>query len=221
MRFYAGHAVLELFIAVAVATMLGVGGRFMLRRAERSRPEALAVFIGIVALSAGVAADLRFSPLLGSMLVGLVASNLAGPRVRDFERFILGAEHTVALMFFLLAGVLLEPTIGLWGAALALLLVALRLMLKPLVMSYSLAIHADELPLRSALYAATIRQSPVAIAIAVGVVLAEASMFNRQILTIVVLSGLISEFWPFFLSQIMRRQSRIERKPVAEPEAAT
>ncbi len=195
-------------VALAVATLLGLGGRFMLRRADRSRPETLTVFIGLVALFAGVAADLEVSPLLGSMLAGIVIANLAGPRLRAFERFILGAEHTVALMFSLLAGVLLEPAVGLWGVWLVTALLLIRLAVKPYAMSRGLSAHAHELPPRSVLYAAPIRQSPVAIAIAVGFVISEASMFNRRLLTVIVLVGLAGELIPYGVS--LARSRRID-----------
>jgi len=192
-------------IALVVAALLGLGGRFMLQRADRSRPDALTVFIGVVAISAGVAATLRFSPLFGSMLVGVVVANLTGPRVRDFERFIMGAEHAVALLFYLLAGVLLEPAIGLWGAILVAAFVLIRIAVKPFAMQRSLAAHAAELPARSVLYAASIRQSPIAIAIAVGLILSEASTLHRRLLTVVVLVGLISELLPYLVSLRQRR----------------
>lgn len=208
MQLYPGRAAIELLIAIVAAILLGVGGRFMLRRADRSRPDMLAVFIGLVAISAGVAADLWFSVLMGSMLVGVVVANLAGRRLRDFERFILGAEHAVALVFFVLAGVLMEPAIGPWGAVMVMALVGVRLIVKPLAMSRTLAAHAAELPQRSALYTAPVRQSPIAIAIAVGLVLSEASAFNQRLLTIVVLTGLCSELLPFLLSIVLRRQLR-------------
>ena len=213
MRFFLARAAVEILIAIVVAILLGFGGRFMLRRADRSRPDMLAVFLGLVAISAGVAADLWFSVLLGSMMVGVVVANLAGPRLRDFERFIMGAEHAVALMFFLLAGVLLDPTIGPWGTILVIMLVVVRLAVKPLAMARSVAAYAGELPLRSALYAAPVRQSPVAIAIAVGLVLSEASMFNRRLLTIIALVGLFSELLPFLASIALRRQVRMQELP--------
>jgi len=206
MQFTAVEAAMEMSIAVVVATMLGLGGRFMLRRADRSRPDTLTVFIGVVAMSAGIAADLRFSTLFGSMLVGLVVANLAGPWMRDFERFIMGSEHAVALLFFLLAGVLLDPFIGWWGAGLVAGLVLVRFAVKPLAMQRSLRVHAEELPARSPLYAAPVRQSPVAIAIGVGMVLSESSALHRRLLTVVVLVGIVSELLPYLVSLMQRRR---------------
>ncbi len=207
MVFHIPTTIIVLLVTLAVAVLLGFGGRFMLRQADRSRPDMLAVFLGIVALTAGVAADLRLSPLFGSMLTGMIIANLAGQRLRDFERFILKAEHSVALIFFLLAGVLLEPLIGWWGIILVIALLVIRLNVKPLVMSKTLAIHSDELPLRSALYTASTRQSPIAIAIGVGLVLSESSMFHRQLLSIIVLTGVCSEMLPLILSLILKRKA--------------
>ena len=51
------------------------------------------------------------------------------------------------------------------------------------------------------------------IAIAVGLVLSEASMFNRRLLTIIALVGLFSELLPFLASIALRRQVRMQELP--------
>ena len=56
------------------------------------------------------------------------------------------------------------------------------------------------LPVRSPLYAAPIRQGPLAIAMGVGLMLSEPSAMNGRLLAIIVLAGLISEALPLILS---------------------
>jgi len=200
---------IRLAIAVAaslgIATLVGLGARFMLHQAGRSRPDLLVVFIGVVAIVAGTAVDLTAAPLFTAMLTGVVVANLAGPALRDFERFIAQAEQPVALMFWLLAGVLLETELGAWLWALVAALVSFRVLVKPLLMRATLRDAVRHLPSDSPLRAAPIRQSPIAVALAVALVLAEASAFHRMLLTLVVLVGLLSDLVPMLFAATRRR----------------
>ena len=154
------------------------------------------VFIALVSLITGLAAELSASPLFTAMLAGAIMSNVRGPMLRDFERFMLQAEHPVGIMFALLAGVFLDPAIGRWGGILVIGLLAGRLVLKPLIMQRSLRPLRDELPTHSPMWASAIRQSPMAVVLALGLILSEASLFHEKLLAVIVFTGLFGELLP-------------------------
>jgi len=207
----AGQRALMALLSGALVALLG---RYALHVAGRSRSEALVVFLGVVTLLAGVASALDFSPLFAAMLGGAILANISGSELERFERFILQAEHVVAALFALLAGVLIDPAIGVGGAALALALVASRFLLKPLVLRLGAAdASTDDPPADQSgrpstlLSIASVRQGPVAIALGVGLVLAEPSVFHQRLLAVVVLAGLLCEGLPIALSVRAARAS--------------
>ncbi|RMH23543.1 MAG: hypothetical protein D6693_11305, partial [Planctomycetota bacterium] len=110
----------------AVAAALGLVARFSLRRAGDSRPDFLAILLGVVALITGAAVELRVSPLLASMMAGVVIANLAGAELRKFERVILEAEHVVAVLYAIVAGALLDLNVSSGYLALAGAIIGLR-----------------------------------------------------------------------------------------------
>jgi len=202
-------------VTLALAVGLGVMGRDAIRLAGRKRPELLVVFLALVALAAGVAADLGVSPLFAAMLTGVVIANIATGDTLAFERFILKAEHTVAVLFAMLAGVLIDPAIGAHGLAMALLVGGARLICKPVVFRVSARAgggdDARALPSRSPLYTGPARQSPLAVAIGVAFVLAEPSDFSRRLLAVIVVGGIVSALLPVTIGAITPRGlSRLE-----------
>jgi Kef-type K+ transport system membrane component KefB len=202
--------VLALLAAALLAGLGGLGSRSLLILAHRDRSQTLVIFLGTVTLVAGLASELRFSPIFGAMLVGVVISNLAGPHLRAYEWFILRAEHAVANVFFLLAGVLIEPGIGRWGWGIIGLLVVARLVAKRPLLHRALEPATGVVASGSTLVYTPIRQAPIAIALAVSLVLAEWSYFNVRLLTVVVLVGLISDLLPTGLSMFVRRGDRLD-----------
>ena len=188
-------------MCAALAVFMGVAGRYMLTLAGKQTEYQLAVFIGVVAFVAGIATELETPSLFAALLTGAVMANLKGVDLRRFERFILGAEHALAVIFAIVAGVLLDPVIGWGGLIAALSLVALRLIGKPMMMRGALrsqrARHdppgKGELPARSRLYAGAARQSPIATVMLVSLVLAHPTEASQELLTIVALTGLLCE----------------------------
>jgi len=178
------HFSITMSISLVMAALLGFGGRALLRRAQRSKPDMLVVFIALVSLITGLAAEMSASPLFTAMLAGALMSNVRGVMLRDFERFMLQAEHAVAIMFALLAGVFLDPAIGAWGWILVGGLLVCRLVL---------------------MWASVIRQSPMAIVLAIGLILSEASLFHQKLLAVIVFTGLIGEFFPMIATLLGRR----------------
>ncbi|MGP1308909.1 MAG: hypothetical protein ACTS27_01775 [Phycisphaerales bacterium] len=183
--------------AGAIGVVLAIVAKEGLRLAGKRREEMLVVFLGIVGLAAGISADLGVSPLFPAMLTGATFANLrtAGPSdaatdTALFGRFILQAEHIVAVMFALLAGILLTPRLPIEALYVAGGLILARLVLKPLcfaVLDRSAPTPDDTT--RAVARAATIRQSPVALALAVSLCILTPDPDVRTLLTVVVIVG--------------------------------
>jgi hypothetical protein len=189
---------ITLAASLMLPVMVGVLARFTLSLAGTSKSEQLVAFLGIVVFAAGIAAQLSVSPILAAMLTGVIVANLPGWHTSVFQRFIVQAEHVVAAIFALLAGVLMDPELS--GRALALVgvLVLARILIKPLVLRGALRGEArgDEagaLPASSPLYLGPIRQHALAPALVVSVWLFRQDLVTRQVLAVVLLTGLVCE----------------------------
>lgn len=207
---------------VALAVVVGVVARLALRVASDNRADLLTVFVGLVALVSGAAVNLGAPPIFAAMLTGIVLTNMPGVELRRFERFLLDAEHVVAVVLAIIAGVLLDASIGPVGLLLAVALATLRLLTKPAAVSAA-ARGDDSLRIASrTLRLASVRQSPVALAVAVGFVLAEPSETSRQLLAVVVLTGLLSEAIPLAASVVLRDKpmSTTTTPDMDDPEAS-
>ncbi|PKN44114.1 MAG: hypothetical protein CVU59_12505, partial [Deltaproteobacteria bacterium HGW-Deltaproteobacteria-17] len=212
----------NLLLVAALAALTALIGRFAIGAAasasgaQGSGGDQLAVFLGLVTLAAGLAAQLGASPLLSAMVTGLVIANISTPHLLGFERFIIKAEHILAVLIFLLAGLLLNPRIS-WAEVFIAGAVALaRAAYKPWLFAGGFArLHAAgehgaaSAPGGSAgiLRFGCNRQSPVAAPLALSVVLLDPSEFHRSLLTIVVLIGLFSALLAITFSAWRRRMS--------------
>lgn len=205
-------------ITVVMSILMGLLGQLAFRHAGREREQQLVVSLGLVVFVAGLATELGASPMLASMLTGVVIANLSGKEFQRFERFIIEAEHVVAVLLALLAGLLMELNIGTWALVLALALVVLRVLAKPLIfrMGTPKLEQASGLEARQLDVAGPVRQNPLALAFAVGFVLAEGSQFNRQLLTVVIISGVVVDFVPVVLSLIPRFRQLPASTPTEE-----
>lgn len=214
-------AAITIAITIVLAVALGIFGRYFLDVAGRQREHQLVVFIGIVVFAAGVATEMGLSPLMGAMLTGVVIANLAGDRLRGFERFILKAEHTVAVLFSVLAGILLDERIGWGGLAIVAAIVLARLAIKPALAAAVLrSTRAEDdrrglppLPRASAIYLGAARQSPLIAAMAVGLVLTEPSIYHQRLLAIVVFAGMICEIVALTGGANQRRRMLAREQP--------
>lgn len=198
-----GSAVVKALVVALLAVMAGLIGRFALQLAGGDRSELLLVFLGLVALVAGSAASLGYSPMLASAFAGVVMANLAGTALRRFERFILQAEYVIATLFSILAGMLLDVRIGLAGVGLALALAGARYLVKSPTFVFGLqsrwaaggqagAPASRRAPASSPLNLAPIRQAPLAIALGVALVMSESSPMTRKLLAVIVLTGVLT-----------------------------
>jgi len=191
----------RLLVAVTLGFASGLIGRFALREAAGARGQSLGVVLGLVALVGGLAFELEASPLFAACLTGVVMANLDGGELRAFERVILRAEHAVAAVFALLAGVLLDPAIGWPGLGLAALIAGARLLIKPLVMRAGGATPEAA----GVLGWAVVRQSPLAVALAVSVLAVSTSIVSQRLLTVIVLAGVLAELTPLAAAWALRR----------------
>ena len=201
--------------ALAGACVLAILFAFVakegLRLAGKRRAEMLVVFLGVVGLAAGVSADLGISPLFPAMLTGAAFANLRARGPSDsqadtalFGRFILQAEHVVATIFSILAGILFDPRITLVGLLVVSAIVLVRVMVKPLAFALADSDFAIDPSARRASRFASIRQSPVAIAIAVSLFVLAPDADAQRLLTIVILVGVSCEV---LASLAVRRKS--------------
>lgn len=190
-----------LAVLLALAVLAGLLGRFAIGRAGRSGGAQLTVFLGLVALVAGVAARLGYSPLLAAMATGIVIANISTSDVLQFERFIIRAEQIIAFVVFALAGLLMKVWIGWPAVGLALALVAARFVVKAPIFHWGLRQVQQNEAREGArpvafepgeLQFSPIRQSALAAPIALALTLLEPSEFNRSLLTVVVVSGVLS-----------------------------
>lgn len=207
-------------VTIILAILVGMLGRYAIGIAGRDRGHQLVVFLGIVVFVAGVATQLDLPPVFAAMLTGIALVNFRGPQLDNFEKFIFKAEFTVANMFALLAGILLDPRIGFMGLGIAFAIAILRVTIKPLYARASIRrVHdgssGGELPDRSPLYLGTVRQSPIVLALAVGMVVLEPSDFNQRMLTVVVLTGLLCELLPILAVRSPRRSAAPSPNPPA------
>lgn len=197
--------VVEVDILGGVTTLLGGAagavviafvGRYALTLAGKAPEKRLAVFLGMVTLSAGFAGQLGIPALTVSLMTGIALAHLGAAGVREFERFILKADMVIATLLALLTGVLLSSSIGFADIALACGLAALRLLLKPVV----LAVGTPSGTARGPLSIAPVRQGPAALAIGLSALLLEPSELMARVLGIVVLTGVLSALLPAVLS---------------------
>jgi len=216
LHFTPGRAGLKMIHTLALALAIGFIGRAMLRLAGSSPGHQLAVFLGLVAFTAGSAEQLDASPLFAAALAGAVVANIDTAGFRQFETFINKTEHIVAILFGILAGLLLEPTLALPALALAGALILFRPLLKPPLFRRVALASRDRspagapLPERSTIYTAAGRQSPLMLALGVSLVLIEPSIFHKQLLALMVVVGVAAEVVPAFASR--RRAARLARE---------
>lgn len=197
-------AVIALALPALIAACVGLLGREALSQAGGSSADQLTVFLGIVALSAGAAAQLGLAALVAAAMTGVVLANISNRQTLSFERFILRAEHTVATLFALVAGVLLDPNIGLGGVALACAVAGARVLVKPALARRALRAGLPQGAAHAPTMIGPARQSPVALAIAVALLLEAPSPLLARTLAIVVLAGVLSDIAAYALSRPRR-----------------
>ncbi len=181
----------SLLVALTAALLSLWLMRVAIKEAQR-----MVVLLGLVAFVAGAAAVLGYSPLFVAMIWGLVTINLPQQQLGRFEKAISKAEQPVAMMLMISAGVLLDPWLGLVGCVLLLAMLVGRAAVK-LGVDRPLLQKAVKDAQQEALLIGPIRQSPVALAVALGFVISAHAddlglpLTAARTLSVVVLAGLL------------------------------
>jgi hypothetical protein len=194
-------AILGIAVSLLVALAMALMGLWLMRTAARRQAEFLVVLLGVVTFMAGSAAVLGYSPLFVSMLCGIVVVNMPGSVLERFKRVVIEAEQPVAMALMLVAGVLADLRLGVVGVVVLLAMLAIRVAIKGgvvrlQVQPFMQSRESTLLPL------GPVRQSPLAIALAVGYAvsphhqLTAGVLSGGQIITIVILVGLASDIAP-------------------------
>ncbi len=128
----------------------------------------------------------------------------------------------IKALFPMLAGALLDPAIGWGGLGLAALLAGLRLIVKP----FALRAGGVRREGAGALSWAVVRQSPLAVALGVSVVVSVGDAAPAKLLTVIVLAGVLAELTPLPAAWALRgapMETPVEPKAAAEgaPESAS
>jgi hypothetical protein len=201
--FSAKQAAMHLVSSLSVALLIALLARLAMRLAPPERADLLTIFVAVVALTAGASMTLHAPTLFTGMLTGVALANLGGAPLRRFERFLLRAEHVVAVVLSLLAGILIDPKVGAVGVGAAVGLTAIRLIVKPGSLALAWRLSNERAPRAkrlTALHFASVRLSPVAVALCVDAALVAPSVMAERVLTIVVLMGLMCEMAPLALT---------------------
>ncbi len=202
--------VLRLGSCVVASVALAYVGRLGIKLASKQPDQQLVVFLGLVAMTAGLSAQMGLPALFGATLTGVVLANLASTDVRRIERFILRAEHVVATLVSLLAGAWLGLDLPMTALALVLAIAIARLVVKPWLLRMVVGEQTGS-RLRG-LAIGPVRQGPIAVALAVSAVLLEPSALASRVLGVVVLAGLASDAIPLLVSAGVERKHRRERR---------
>ncbi len=218
-----------LTVSLTIAVVCGLLGFWMMTIAGRGNSEFLVVLLGLVALFAGAAAMMGASALFVGMCVGVVIVNMPGKTLMKFQRVILEAEHTIAMALMLTAGVLADPFLTWWMWGLVLALVAARMLVKTSISRREL-VQMEPSASNTAVTVGPLRQAPLGIAMATGFGISvhavatdeainhtiDGSLITgNQLVMIVVMVGLLSEFSP-----LVSRMIHPERWVVSRDEDA-
>lgn len=205
---------LGLGVSLLIGLAMGLLGYGLMRLLERKRTggDFLVVVLGLVTLTAGTAAVLGYSPLFVSMLAGAVVVNLPEKALASLRRGLIEAEQPMAMAVMLVAGVMADPRIGWGGLALAAAGIAARALLKLGFSRTLLRQAAGSTQGRTAL-TGLVRQSPLAVVMALGYTLFSngspgLTLTGAQVLTVVILIGVVVELWPLLMRPAMRPRRR-------------
>jgi len=191
-------------------------GRFGFMLAARSRGDQLVVFLGVITLVAGIAAKMGVSSLFCAAAVGLIIGNSRGFGVREFERFLLRAEIATATFLGLLVGISANPDIGARELTIAGAIVAWRVIAKPLVVRACVGPTGGD----PALTIGPIRPHPVALALALGVMIRTNDAVLSRTCMIVLISTIASDGIAWALATWKHRSRHKTPMPAPTPEPA-
>lgn len=179
-------------IAIGVAALVVTAiAWLLLRDSARDGATSTVTLFGALALVAGVATAAAASPLLAGMLLGICIAQLRGSAARLLS-IPYASEPVAAAALFLIAGaqIRLDDAAAILVAALA--LAAARRALKPAALQLALRGERDSVALESPLARASVRQPPMAIAIALTAHAVLPAPAGPVVLSVIVLAGAAS-----------------------------
>jgi hypothetical protein len=195
---------------------LGLGGvlgilTFVLLRNVRTAAEELALLLGAVALSAGMAGYLGLSAPVVCAVAGALLANLPMRDAAGFQRILRDVERPLFLFFLIIVGASWRPRE--WqGWVLAPVFVLARVAGKQLGAIAGARVQVPDLPSRRDLALALMPQSPISIV----VIVAAATLYGsdgaariRWGMNAVIIGAILTEI-----------VTRILQRPAATPEAA-
>lgn len=185
---FGAPVLIALCVAALVVTAIAW---LLLRDAARDDSTATVTLFGALALVAGVATAAAASPLLAGLLLGLCIAQLRGSAARLLS-IPYASEPVAAAALFLVAGaqLRLDHTAAVLVAALA--LAAARRALKPGTLRIALRAERDSIALESPLARASVRQPPIAIAVALTAHAVLPPPAGPVMLSVIVLGGAAS-----------------------------
>lgn len=215
-----GRIALEPAVTAVMGVAMGLLGMWLMGIAGRDAGQFLVVLIGLVSLTVGAAAMMGHSPMFAALFAGAAVANLPGRSLEKFRRVVCESEQPIGTAMMLAAGLLIEPGIGVVGVAVVVAAVATRvavkigiirsrlhLALRALTTANPNAFAPAALPAVPAaappVSHGIMQPNPLAIALAVGYVLSPLGQSSAiplsggEALTVVILTGLISEAWPY------------------------
>jgi hypothetical protein len=185
---FGGAVVAASVVAALVVTAVALA---LLRDARRDDARTVVTLFGSLALVAGTATAASASPLLAGTLCGVCLAQ-CGVRVNRILSLAHASEPVAAAALFLLAGTQLQgdhaPAVTVAALALALG----RRVLKPRALAIALRAEREHVAVESPLVRACVRQSPMAVAVALTAAPALPPSAGSTLLSTVVLAGALS-----------------------------
>jgi len=179
-------------VAIGVAALVVTAiAWLLLRDAARDDATSTVTLFGALALVAGVATAAAASPLLAGMVLGICIAQLRGSAARLLS-IPYASEPVAAAALFLIAGAQIRLDDAAAILVAALVLAAARRALKPAALQLALRGERDSIALESPLVRASVRQPPMAIAIALTAHAVLPAPAGSLVLSVVVLAGAAS-----------------------------
>ena len=179
-------------VAIGVAALVVTAiAWLLLRDAARDDATSMVTLFGALALVAGVATAAAASPLLAGMVLGICIAQLRGSAARLLS-IPYASEPVAAAALFLIAGAQIRLDDAAAILVAALVLAAARRALKPAALQLALRGERDSIALESPLVRASVRQPPMAIAIALTAHAVLPAPAGSVVLSVVVLAGAAS-----------------------------
>lgn len=189
-------------IAAAVVTAVALA---LLRDARRDDARLVVILFGALALVAGTATAAAASPLLAGTLLGACLAQ-AGARSARVLSLAHASEPVAAAALFLIAGTQLQGDHGIAVALAAVALAAGRRMMKPGALRMALQGEREHVAIESHVCRASVRQSPMAVAVALTAASALPASAGSPLLATIVLAGALS--WMLAVLPRLARNTR-------------